>query len=337
MALAVYLLGVHFDRLRLPTRLYLAGIAWLTMAAHLSHIPIALGLLLVAGLAARLCDKPWRRVAEGVGLVALCAALAIGAHVAFNKIVHDRATISPIGQTFLLANLIEHGPARATIQENCPAAGYKLCAYADRLPTDAEVFLFEWPELAVSSRFMELREESSAIVMKTLHDRPLDVARVVVGNFLRALATVGPEEAFAVDDRPFGAKKAMAPVLRQKFGEREERAFLGSLQSRDRWPAATVDLIQGLIFPLVVAALLLLSLAAWRRGARASVAFAIYAVLALAGNTLICTTFSGIHGRYQARMTWVVVAAVAVLALQVFSRRWGGMTTQERAQEAGAA
>jgi hypothetical protein len=331
MVLALYLLGLHFDRFSLPTRMYLIGIAWLAIAVHLSHIPIVLGLLFVVGLAARLCNRPWRRVLEGVGLVGMCAALAIGGHVVFNKVAHGRATLSPVGQTFFLANLIEYGPARTTIQESCLAAAYKLCAYVDTLPTDAEVFLFEWPEFAMRDRFIEMREEASAIVMKTLRDRPLDVARMVLGNFLRALVTVGPEEAFAVDDRPFGSKKVMTPVLQHKFGEREGRAFLGSLQSRDRWPAATVDLVHGLIFPLVVAALLVLCLVAWRRGARHGVAFAVYAALAYAGNALVCATFSGVHGRYQARVSWLLVAAIAVMVLQAFSHRWGGMTAEQRA------
>jgi hypothetical protein len=201
----------------------------------------------------------------------------------------------------------------------------------DTLPTDAEVFLFEWPEFAMRDRFIEMREESSAIVMKTLHDHPLDVARMIVGNFLQALVTVVPGIEFAVGDGLHGSKKVMAPILQHKFGEREERAFLGSLQNLDRWPTETVDRIHRLIFPLVVAALLALCLVAWRRGARDGVAFAVYAVLAFAGNTLVCATFSGIHGRYQARASWLMVAAIAVVVLRGFSQPRGGTAAEKRA------
>jgi hypothetical protein len=330
MLLSLYLLGVHFDRFSTPMRLYLVVIAWLATAVHLSHIPTVLGLIPVVGLTARICGRPWRLVLEGAGFVALCAVLAIGGHIAFNKVVHGRATVSPAGQTFFLANLIEYGPARKTIQESCPGAGYKLCAHLDTLPTDAEVFLFEWPEFAMRDRFMEMREESGAIVMKTLHDHPLDVARMIAGNFLQALVTVEPGIEFAVGDGPYGSKKVMAPILQHKFGEREERAFLGSLQNLDRWPTETVDRIHRLILPLVVAALLALCLVGWRRGVRDGVAFAVYAALAYAGNTLVCATFSGIHGRYQARVSWLLVAAIAVVVLQAFSHAWGGIPAAKR-------
>ena len=53
----------------------------------------------------------------------------------------------------------------------------------------------------------------------------------------------------------------------------------------------------------------------WRRGLLPA-----FVLLALIGNAIICGVFSGPHGRYQSRIMWLPVFAVALIGLAARSR-----------------
>src|SRR6185503_16542349 len=93
------------ERLSRRERVGLVTFAAFMIAAHLSHIPLALGLLLIL-----LPLRRWFGVAAPLGLRGVLLALAppviaMAGMMAVNVAGYGRASISPYGNVFLLARI----------------------------------------------------------------------------------------------------------------------------------------------------------------------------------------------------------------------------------------
>ena len=131
LVLAVALLGWGDPR---PwERAALLLVAALAAAAHLAHLPLLAALLLVLAVARR-----WRGLRDGTAALGAALALVVATNAAF----HGRAAVSPYGAVFALARLVADGPAARTVEDRCPDAGWHLCRWAGRLPTDSDEFLW---------------------------------------------------------------------------------------------------------------------------------------------------------------------------------------------------
>jgi hypothetical protein len=230
--LALLLLGFSaLSRLEAAWLVLLAGIG---IAAHLSHLPLALALAVFVLLVARRVRPTLRAAAP----LAVALVLLLGT----NLWGHGRATLSPHGSSFALARLQADGPAAAVIRERCPDSGWYLCAFADRLPMDSDAFLWE-PDSPVNRgpdgtpRFLGgalLSDEARVIVAETLRAHPLEVARTTALNALRqmTLATAGD----TLVETHLAA--AVRPRIAEAFPARELAAYDASLQPRGLLPAA---------------------------------------------------------------------------------------------------
>ncbi|MFC7689372.1 hypothetical protein ACFQY5_06780 [Paeniroseomonas aquatica] len=134
LVLALALLGFAADRLSRAEALGLQGVAALAAAAHLSHLPLAAALVLLV-LAATRRARPALRCAAPLGA-------AVALLLAGNLATQGRLAVSPYGAVFALARLVADGPAARTIAARCPDAGWQLCRWAGRLPTDSDLFLW---------------------------------------------------------------------------------------------------------------------------------------------------------------------------------------------------
>jgi hypothetical protein len=242
------------------------------------------------------------------------------ASVGYNKAVFGRADLAPAGQSFLLANLFAYGPARDQLRETCPGAGYRLCPYQAELPANADQFLW-WPGPFIAlGGFGAMREESTAIVRATLRDRPGAIMMVVGQNFFRALVKVAP----AADIRPLAGagedtQPRIAALIGQIFGESDAIAFTASRQSRDTWPVEEMNVVG--IAVVALSALIVLGqiLFGWNRDRRLAV-LALYMAAAYCGSSLTCSALSGVHDRYQARVSWLLVLVALIVVARHFDR-----------------
>lgn len=311
MVLALGLLGFAEDRLSRRERLWLGLLAMLAIAAHLSHLPVA-GLLVWLVLLLRRALRPVLRVA----LPLLGAAALL---LATNLAGHGRLALSPHGATFLLARLVADGPAARTIAAECPGAGWYLCAWAGRLPTHSDDFLWA-PDSPVNRdadgnpRMLGgamLSPEAGAIVAATLRREPLAVLGHVLANGARQAVTAGAGD--TLGNRHLDA--TVARMLALGFPQAEQRRFATARQAG----GGLVDLVVPLA-PLHAAALLagLLGLlwALPRPGLDAPVRGLVLAVLlGVAANALATGGLSGVNPRYQARIAWLLpMLALVVLA-----------------------
>lgn len=328
VVLALFLLGFAADRLGWGEMAYLAVLATLGIAAHLSHIPVAAAVV-VLGVVLTWRIRPVLRMAAP-----LAGALAL--LVATNLVGHGVASLSPHGATFMLARLQADGPAARTISALCPDRGWYLCAFEGRMPMDSDVFLWD-PDSPVNrdaagtQRFLGgalLSAEAREIVRETLRREPLSVARSMAANTLAQMVTAGAGDVIA---QPWvDIETATGSRLREFFPEAEVARLLASRQAARTLPdlvSPLSPLHMGLLASGVLLALAA-GLRAFRRGQARAMALVLCVLGGAAANAFATGGLSKPHHRYQARIAWLipVVAIIAVLpaplpAAMTLSRR----------------
>ena len=305
VVLGLFLLGFGGAALTRFERGYLVAVVALGIAAHLAHLPLALGLWVIA-----LLLRVWRYPTR---LLAMALPVVLGVAVLFvtNAIGHGRFALSPYGASFMLARLQEDGPATALLKARCPDTGWYLCAFTDRLPMPTNDFLWA-PDSPVNRdatgqpRFlggMLLAPEAGQIVTETLRADPLGVARAMAGNALVQLGSFGIGD--TLDEVHFTV--AIRPRIAEGFPARELAALDQARQAQGLLKDALTPL-NPLHLLVVLLALPVLAWAAWR-GQGPTLAFALFLLAAVLGNALICGGLSAPHPRYGARIMWLLPVA----------------------------
>jgi hypothetical protein len=311
--LALLLPAFARERLTRAETIALALLAALGIAAHLSHLPLAAAVVVLVLLLTRRLGPTLR--------VALPIAGAVAILLASNLALHGRAVLSPHGATFLLARLQADGPAAQVIRDRCPASGWYLCAFADRLPMDSDDFLWR-PDSPVNRapdgtpRFLGgalLSTEAGAIVRETLATYPMQVAQAMALNALRQLVTAGAGDTLVADH----LAAAVRPRIAEGFPARELAAYDAARQPRGDLPAAVAPFLWPHGPVLVLGAVL--TLRAWRRAAREGdlrrLGLVVGVLVGVTANAFATGALSKPHLRYEARILWLmpIVAALALL------------------------
>ncbi|MEI6159906.1 MAG: hypothetical protein WCP77_08745 [Roseococcus sp.] len=308
--LCLFLLG--FGQLSTRETLAVGFFGALAISVHLAHVPGALALIVLTALLTRRL-MPVMRVAAPLALALLVLASA-------NAWAFGRFAVSPHGAIFLLARLQDDGPALRLMRERCPEnPRWRLCGFLDRLPLDAEDFL--WGISPINSEAdgslrkqggLRAVPEAREIVAATLAAHRWEVARAMVLNALRQLTlfrvgdTLVPTSLFSTRE-----------VLEQGFPEAELARFDVGLQARGLLPEAAAPFLWPHL-PVVLAALLLapwLLWQAWRARDLPRAALILFALAAIGGNAVATGALSKPLNRYEARIIWLLPAAVALAAL----------------------
>ena len=286
-------------------RVGLAATATFMVAAHQSHVPLAFALVLVL--------LPFRRFERAALLWSIAPpVLAVLALVTVNLVAFGRASPSPFGNVFLLARVIYDGPGQDALRRDCPASGWRLCAFADRLPANADDFLWRADgTVALAGGAKLVSREAGAIIAAAVFAEPGPELRAGAWNSAQQLAH------FATGDglQPWAA--TVTPWIDREFPRFEATWHAASRQS-----AGTLEVTQWMQTLHIVTALSAIAaccallLAAPRRHP-ASV-FAIAVLVALLTNAAITGGLSGPHDRYQSRIMWLppLIAVVGVAALR---------------------
>jgi len=272
-------------------------VATIAVAAHLSHLIVA-----ASCIGALLLLRPRRAAVASVPL-----AVALALLLASNLVAYRRLAVSPFGSVFLLARLVADGPAARVLAADCPRAGWSLCAWVGRLPTDSDVFLWSphGPVWSTPGGPPALAPEAASIVWRTVLERPADVLASAVANGAAQLAVVGLGDTLGPDH--FAG--SVAPAIHDLFPANEQARFAASLQHADRlrqWaeplrgPRAILLLAGALATPLVL-------IRALRRREQATAGLAAIVLAGVLGNAAATGALSGPHDRYQARIAWLLL------------------------------
>ena len=285
------------------------------IAAHLSHLVLAAGCIVTLGVLQ--WRWPWR---PGLALVGAIALL-----VATNVVGYGRWTLSPNGSVFALARLIGDGPGRWYIDNVCPGAGLKLCAWSGRLATNSDDFLWApcgplWDRALWGDAFgpVALAPEASRLVPAIIAAYPGPVLVAAVRNALAQLAlvrvgdTLGPD---FLDD-------AVVPKLALYFPAAEVARFRAGRQAQGTLMPPPYALHLVLLGAGLIGTVALLTQARWRP-------LAGVVLVGLIANAASTGALSAPHDRYQARIAWLVLLPPLLVAS--CPRRSAGDDDAERA------
>ena len=291
-----------------------AGVIAFAVAAHASHVPLGLGLALVAFASPPLVWPPlvWppRRVpwrARIVPAAPLAASVAAGlcAVLATSLVGFGQASLVPARYPIVLARGIEDGPALWHLEARCETYAYAVCeVFPDAIPDNVGDFL--WNEGGVRDRatpaqLARIRAEEAVILRRAGTEYPWFQVRRSAWNVLRQAGMVAQAPALGRVAAYEGEGRAV-----QRGGASGRTGVLAALQGLAF--AAPLALLAGCL------ALAALGLRVVRMDALAWSVLAL-TVLGLLGNAAICGALSVPEARYQARIAWVLpLVAAGVLA-----------------------
>jgi hypothetical protein len=275
---------------------WLVAFTALMIATHLSHVPLALALLLVL-----LPLRRWLGASAPLGIVGIAAsatplALAVLALISVNLIAFNRVSLSPFGNVFLLARVIYDGPGQDVLRRDCPAAGWRLCAYVDRMPSTTDEFLWQSDSPLVRAGGAKLvSTEANAIIAAVFRAHPAAELRAVLSNVLQQLAT------FATGDGLQAWPTTVTPRIERIFPTFEIAAYANSKQTNGT--LAVPPWLQVLHQMVAISSVAGLALPLCKRSALRG--FAAATLLALLVNAAVTGGLSMPHDRYQSRIMWL--------------------------------
>ncbi|MDQ2763405.1 MAG: hypothetical protein M3Y22_07900, partial [Pseudomonadota bacterium] len=223
---------------------------------------------------------------------------------------------------FMLARLVADGPARSVVDANCPGAGWHICAWKGRLPATSDAFLWDpkgpvWDDNQYGPTLFAA--EANHIVRATLLAHPLAIARAMAVNTARQLAMTDLGDALG----PNYLDVTVLPILQAYFPPEEVARFQASLQAHGKLRAIAAPLLWPQRIVLGFGLLgTLMALALWRRNPRLA-ALAVVMLVSLVANAFATGALSGPHGRYQARIAWLLFVPPVLLVerRRAFTRR----------------
>ena len=303
------------DRLTARERVGVAALLTLSLASHLSHLPLYAGLLTV-GLV-------WRRLANGEGLLrrdlALRTlgppALAVAALVASNWLVDRKPVLSESANLFSLARLVGDGTAQRYLDRACRTRTYLLCAQRDSLKRDSDWFLWDpqgpWFRYQQDPAFLD---EARDIVRGTLRERWRRQIVASLGNARRQLQTFGTEPGW------HRSEVEVAPAL-AAFGEPTLAAYRASRQAQRALPLDSASKLQ--IACVYVALLVLLGClpVLWKRGDPPVLALIGIGIAGVLINTLVMGALSSVNARYESRVIWLMPFLAWIAVAEVLRTR----------------
>jgi len=134
MFIVMYVIGFHRDKLSRALLIYLLLLDCVATVAHISNLTLGTGFLGVFVLLWMLERISKQEQLKRFALVLLPIGLSAAAVLLYNVAIFGSWSLSPAGQSFLMAHMIEYGPARSYLEDACPHEATRYCAHLDQLP-----------------------------------------------------------------------------------------------------------------------------------------------------------------------------------------------------------
>jgi hypothetical protein len=310
--LGVFLLGFGLDRL---TKLEMVYIFLLTTGAisfHLSHVPLALGLVIVTvALQILLGWRDWFRVKK-LALLTGPIMLATSALLAVNLAKSGEVTLSPGSPIALLARLIEDGTAKMYLDQTCPEKEYALCPYRHELSSENNFLWREDSPLQKAGGAWKLRAEASEIVRGSLRAYPIQQLHKSLHNFFKQFVSFS----ISANLRPWLEGSKPNRVIQEVFGSSVHAFYVASKQNTGKLPIYTAKRLHKIAIVVSIPIFVFLFVIFVRRKESLYVSLFILILFGLIGNAFITGVLSGVSTRYQSRVVWLVVFCAVVGSLR---------------------
>jgi hypothetical protein len=317
LILALFLLVFCPSQLGAGEKTYLIALVVVAVTVHFSHIPLALGLLLVALILKVTMRKTNFLPSPSLWRGTIAVAVALMLLVANGYRSYGILTISPSGYAFLLARLVADGPAVQYLRAHCPEENYALCAYLDQMPTDSDAFL--WP---ADSPFRKVgwvsgyRQEGQKIVIETVLHYPAQIGRLVLSNTFRQIPMInnwyGIVPYIDTSD-PTDSIKAYFPG---DFG-----AYASSRQNQNTLGLSRFNRLHLLVISLCLPLAAAVFYFYLKRRRFVPLLFLISLAVAYGLSAFITAALAVPHNRYGSRLIWLLPFFCLAAVLDVIKHR----------------
>jgi hypothetical protein len=229
--------------------------------------------------------------------------------------------LTPGGSSFLFGRLVEDGIVARYLDERCPDAALRLCAYKASLPDEADDWLWD-PDSSFRKLggWQGLHGEQREIILATLARYPLMHATAAVADTMEQLISFQTEVSLANNE----------PTL-ETFADRVPQLFpklMGARQQNGRINVNALNLVHVPLAALAIAGLACaLIFRRWLHVAPELNAFFLTVMLSFCINAAVCAVLSHSVDRYQSRLVPLAVFAMALLVTD----RWRARVKHPRA------
>jgi hypothetical protein len=287
-------------------------------AAH-NAILLAAGLSLVV-----VTFLTWRQRSAGGMIAAAGLLVAFVAGVIAKPVFERAAGVEVVSVPFLLARSIGDGPGARLLTEDCPGAGYVSCGFVPHFPlTEGEVLwtkplltrpgaekFASWARLPPAER-RAISAEANGIVLKAAMRYPVEQVSATLGNIARQLVDLNVVK-FGWTNIRVKSYEATTGKIFASEGERYKatRIWAGT------FPLKFVSGLWLAVYLAAAGAIVIMLAIARQRRVKIDDATRIFVTTVITGvlmNAAISATFSATVGRYQSRLSWLVLLSAILI------------------------
>ena len=317
--LALYLLAFRADRLATWERIVLACMIAFAIASHMAAAGLCAAMIAALYLLTRITGLALPK--PRLTFAACSVAAGIALCPISNWAITGSFALTPGGSSFLFGRLVEDGIVARYLDERCPDAALRLCAYKASLPDEADDWLWD-PDSPFRKLggWQGLHGEQREIILATLARYPLMHATTAAADTMEQLISFQTEVSLANNE----------PAL-ETFADRVPQLFPKLMGARQQNGGINVNALNLVHVPL--AALAIAGLAGaliFRRRLNVAPelnAFFLTVMLSLGINAAVCAVLSHSVDRYQSRLVPLAVFAMALFVTD----HWRAAVKQPRA------
>ena len=302
LVLGLFLLGFCPSSLSGRERKYVAVLIVAASVVHLSHIPLALGLLFVA-LFVRLILRQRREMRlPNVAVPTLLVVAALLLILTKSCVMQHELAFAPGGYAFPLARLVADGQAVSYLRRNCSARRYALCKYVGELPQGSSDFLW-----SLDSPFRKVgwidgyRREGREIVWRTINHYPLWTLESAARNTIAQIVAVRTGNAFISWVNKAYPSDELRMCYRAEFDNYES--------SRQSLKLLPLDSLNYLDMTVLVLSVIYSGMAGFlfaKHRQWTPVQLQLTITTAVLINAFVVGTLSGPNSRYGSRVIWLL-------------------------------
>jgi hypothetical protein len=293
-------------------RCFLVCLMMFFLITHSANFLLSWGILLFACLAGLFMKNFVRLHQKYFQRIAILAAVTLFAPLFFLASNHHQGygfVMNPSSYIFMMSRANESGILDDFLSKNCAQSQYYLCLYRGHFPRNDN---FIWaPESPLNILGWEASRPEYNDILHQIFSSPQYLAEFTGDSLYRSVRQflmLGLDNFFS-----YSADSSVYRAVNNHFPQEltvysGSRQFAGELQSVD-----------GFALTFMVAALLsllMLGVLFFRRSLSAMERFFLYLVLVfLPGNALVMATLSGVYGRYQERIVWLLPLTALLFVL----------------------
>ncbi len=327
--LAVLLLAIDGGRLSRRERWLLWSIMLVSAVSHLTHVLIFAALAVVLALVGLVRRERRRDAFRAASAAFIVAAAGLAAVAVTNVVVERHFGKPPVLVPLVTARFIGDGPGAAFIVARCPAAGFAICAFKDRMPATSTEILWSRDRargvflVAGPAARLAMSREDIRFGLAVLGAYPWRQGLSVIRNSWSQLTD------FSVSIMNHGCAAARSDCW-ASLPPGERARVLASVGGRNGWPVGLLDLLYDAVCMAamaVIAGHVIWRLAMRRGGAMSDLEFwGLLIVAAMLVNAVLGGAISEPQGRYQSRLIWLLPMVAGLLA----ARAWRGTSRAAR-------